>query len=233
MSARDCAVCGWSSRDGTELPGWCPRCRGRTIADVADLPELWRTLARLLQPGSTGEQQRVAGSRTAPLPLRVEAANLRGPAGVGVIHARDQGGALSLATTVWIIRQAIRECCDLPAEMTGPRRRDVEAGVVADSRFLLAWLDRYAERAAPDELAGVVGDLHHARRRAWNACGYQAHKIRLGPCPKDVAEGLVCGNELWIDPVTDEEVTCRDCGTTWDRRYFLWLRRITIEGEGA
>jgi hypothetical protein len=189
------------------------------------------TLGHLLAPGAAGEQQRVGGSRTPPLPLRVDIASLRGPAQVGELAGDDQNGPLSIATVVWCVRQQIRDVCDLPAEMHGYQRRDIRTGLERDVAFLLAWLDRYAERADPPELADTVTLLHDARQRAWSACGYGAHKIRLGPCPKETEPGLTCGNELWIDPVLDESVTCRDCSSTWDQRYFLWLRRIGEEAS--
>jgi hypothetical protein len=233
VNARHCGICGWASRDGTDLPGWCGRCAGRTVADVADLPELWGTLAAVLMPGKAGEQQRVGGSRTPPLPLRVDIASLRGPAQVGLIAGADQHGQLSIATVLWITRQTIRDVCDLPAEMHGHQRRDTRTGIERDATFVKAWLDRYAAKADPDELAHIVGAIQDVRAKAWGACGYNAHKVMLGPCPKQWEPGLACGNELWADPVLDDSVRCRDCGSLWDRKYFLWLRRHQETEVGA
>jgi hypothetical protein len=227
---RDCAVCGWASRDGLELPGWCARCRGRTVADVADLPELFATLAHLLTPGATGDGERVGGSRTPPLPLRVDVANLRGPAQAGTLAGPDQHGPLSIATVLWLFRQAIRDAAGLPADLTSLSATDTATRVDADARFVAAWADRYAELAPPGELAHWAGLIHDTRRAAWQACGYTAHKTRLGPCPQQIEPGLSCGNELWIDAVLDDSVTCRDCGSRWDRKYFLWLKRHGQEG---
>lgn len=229
---RTCHVCGWASRDGLELPGWCPRCRARTVADVADLPELWRTLESLLVPGSVGEQQRVGGSKSPPLPLRVEVANLRGPAQVGLLRGPDQHGELAIATVLWLLRQTIRDVCDLPADMAGGYARDTGTRITADAQFATRWLDRLAERAPAEDLAHWCALVHETRQRAWRACGYNAHKTRLGPCPRELEPGLPCGRVLWIDAVVDDSVTCRDCGTRWDRRYFLWLRRQGMDVEG-
>ncbi len=226
MNTRHCHICSWAGRDGVELPGWCPRCRGRCVADVADLPELYRTLGAVMEPGAGGEDVRVGGSRTPPLPFRMDPANLRGPATAGQLAGPDQHGALSIATALWTTRQMIREVCDLPAENIGCGPGRTEDRVVVDARFLLAWLDRFAERAQPDELQAVVEVIGETRRRAWNTCGYSAHKVRLGPCPADLGQGQTCGEELWIDPVLADSVTCRACHTRWDRRYFLWLRRM-------
>ena len=228
MNTRDCPLCGWVDRDGRDLPGWCPRCRARTVADVADLPELWRTLGSLLVPGAAGEQQRVAGSKSPPLPLRLDVANLRGPATAGARQGRDQHGSLSIATVLAVVRAQVRDVCGLPADHRGGLR-STEAQLDADTRFLLVWLDRYAERAPGEEVAAVAGALQDIRRRAWGACGYTAHRVLLGPCPKQVEPGLSCGRDLWIDPVLDSDVRCRDCGTLWDRKYFLWLRRVGQE----
>jgi hypothetical protein len=232
MKARECAVCGWVSRDGVELPGWCERCRGRTAADVADLPEFYRALAAVMTPGAAGEQQRVGGSRTPPLPFRVDVANLRGPATAGELPGGDNGGPLSIGTVLAVARILVRETCGLPDESYSGIP-DTGRQVDRDARFLIAWLPRYAEYVAdPEELAALVEQIHDARQRAWHALGYGAHKVFLGPCPYvDPYEktGRACGRELWIDPVMADSVTCRDCGTRWDRRYFLWLRRVGEE----
>jgi hypothetical protein len=224
---RECALCGWVNPDGTPHPGWCQRCRGRTVADVADLPELYHTLAATLTPGAGNTEPRVGGSRTPPLPLRLDAANLRGPATAGPLPGGDNGGALSIATVLSTVRVLVRGACDLPDEWH-QGNADTDNAVERDSKFLIAWLDRYAERVDPEELASVAQALHDTRQRAWNACGYGAHKIYLGPCPH-TEDGQVCGRELWIDPVLADSVTCRDCHTRWDRRYFLWLRRQAEE----
>lgn len=223
-------MCGWASRDGAQLPGWCGRCRGRTIADTADLPELWHTLGSLLVPGSHGEQQRVGGSKAPPLPLRLDIANLRGPVTAGPIAGgRDQHGAMSIATTLALARQQIRDVCALPADHRNGETRDTGKRVKRDAGFVLAWADRFAERAEAQLLGDVAGLIHDTRETAWRACGYGAHRIRLGPCPAEIEPGTVCERELWIDPVLDESVRCRDCGTLWDRRHFLWLRRMAEE----
>lgn len=238
MKTRTCAVCGWASRDGQELPGWCERCRARTVADVADLPELYRTLGEVMKPGAAGEQQRVAGSRTPPLPFRLDPANLRGPVTAGELPGPDNAGALSIATVLAATRLAIREACDLaPATVGDGRRYDTQALVDADAGFIVAFLPRYAELVPDnDTLANLVEILHDTRQHAWHTVGYGAHKVYLGPCPyfEPVGHphgppGPICGRELWIDPVLADSVTCRDCGTRWDRRYFLWLRRIGQE----
>jgi hypothetical protein len=232
VKTRACHVCGWATRDGTQLPGWCGRCRGRTIADVADLPELYRTLAVQLAPGATGERQRVGGSRTPPLPYRVDVANLRGPATVGTLDGDDQHGALSIATVLAAVRLAIREGCDLPAD-TRTGRTDTGTGIDRDAKFVMAWLDRYAETADPEAVASVADTIHDTRQRAWRTVGYNAHRIRLGPCPQDIGDGQRCDRELWIDPVLDDSARCDDCGTIYERRYFLWLRRMAGTEETA
>lgn len=239
MRTRKCAVCGWASRDGMDLPGWCERCRARTTADVADLPEFYRTLAEVMLPGAAGEQQRVGGSRTPPLPFRLDPANLRGPATAGELPGPDNSGALSIATVLAATRLAIQDACELTPMRIGAGRRLTETMVTADAAFLIAFLPRYAELAENDALAGVVEILHDTRQRAWHALGYGAHKVYLGPCPYSEPTGgpagppgPVCGRELWIDPVLADSVTCRDCGTRWDRKYFLWLRRIGEEATG-
>lgn len=228
MRTRACGACGRAAPDGATLPGWCPRCRGGCVADVADLPELWRTLAALLEPGKAGERQRVGGSRAAPLPCRLDALNLRGPATAVGLSGPDQHGAPSIATVLATARLAIRTLCDLPADLHGGHSRDVGRAVADNAKFVTAWIDRYMEMVPQAGVAPLVEWLHDTRQRAWRACGYAAHRVRLGPCPVEMDDGAPCGYELWIDPVTDDAVTCRDCGTRYGRSHFLWLRRMQV-----
>lgn len=60
--------------------GLCGHCAGAVGGWLADLGSLLPRLPDALVPGQSGEQDRVSGSREAPLPVRLDALSLLGPA---------------------------------------------------------------------------------------------------------------------------------------------------------
>ena len=60
--------------------GLCEHCAGKVGGWLAELGSLFPRLPDALAPGKSGEQDRVSGSREAPLPVRLDALSLLGPA---------------------------------------------------------------------------------------------------------------------------------------------------------
>lgn len=69
----------WCCRRITSA-GLCERCASALGGWLADLAELIRATPAALVPGSSGDGPRVSGSREAPLPVRLAALSLLGPA---------------------------------------------------------------------------------------------------------------------------------------------------------
>ncbi|MGY1439494.1 hypothetical protein [Streptomyces reniochalinae] len=105
-----CTVCGhdlWHTEQGHQACGACIRRLDRMLQDLAGPHGLYAQLATVLQPGTLADNARVSGSRTAPLPIRLEPLSLSSRGGVvtilqtwlvdihdhlGYRHPRWQGG---------------------------------------------------------------------------------------------------------------------------------------------
>lgn len=80
-ASRPCEVCRKPS-----LPRVHAGCQERLDGNLAHLPQLYRDLSDVLQPGSRGGEGGRSGSRTAPLPLNERVLDLRARGGIeGVV----------------------------------------------------------------------------------------------------------------------------------------------------
>lgn len=137
-----CAICSRPAR-GRVHDG----CRRRLDDDLAALPALYRQLADVLEPGRAGGDGRTS-SRTAPLPVRLDALDLRA-----------RGGIEGILTT-W--EADIR---DLLAWAPTPFRGSVEQQVDGASVFLRTNLDWICDQhPAINEFAAEIRQTAgHAR----------------------------------------------------------------------
>ena len=53
------------------------RCADRLRTNLTELPGLYALMGAVLAPGTAGDSSRVSGTRTAPLPVRLEPLSLR------------------------------------------------------------------------------------------------------------------------------------------------------------
>lgn len=196
----------------------CPLC-GRRAEDVHEgclaaldirlgsIPALYAELAEALEPGSSAGA-RVSGTRTPPLPVRLEPLSLQ-----------CRGGIVSILAT-W--ETDWRERCHLariPAR--AHREQLLDSGqVLADVvEFLRTHLDWAAHRhPAIDEFATEVGDIIGACRATLGAA--LGHR-KIGRCPADFG-GRACGRVLYADPYA-EVIRCDRCRTEWPRARWLLL----------
>ncbi|MEU6651299.1 hypothetical protein ABZ904_18100 [Streptomyces sp. NPDC046900] len=143
-----CTVCGKAA----DLPRTCRPCRNRIRGAIMSLPETvalcWMARHRV-QRG--GESERVATSKTAPLPLRMDVLNLLGPSADAVLSGEDQIGEVPVVgvLSAWV---------DLVAEQT--RQRPSSRTVSGLTQFLLdrhEWSCRQEwARDYADELEGLL-----------------------------------------------------------------------------
>lgn len=162
MTEHRCCVCP-QLRPGEprhyERPHVCDGCRARLAALLTEVGDNTALLPRELTPGASSEQ-RVSGSREAPLPFRVDALDLLMPAHTGTVHDThgDQIGYLSVAT---ILNLWARDWCDV----RGRGERHPPPVVVE----LVAWLGNRTEWAcdhhgAVDEYAAELSTLARVLR---------------------------------------------------------------------
>lgn len=220
---KPCTLCRWAPRDGTNINGACPRCRGHHIADLADLRTYYDTLADHLTPGAHAGDDRAGkiGKRPdPPAPVRMDVLALRGPL------SAQLGDAPSIVTTLVGLGLAVRTYCQLHYDPDRLARLSVRARVHEEIDLCTRHADTYAERAGETLLRATWGAVHDTRERAHTAAGYRPYRIELGPCPTPMDDDQPCGRPLWADPVTDAEVRCTACRSTWRRSHFLWIRRV-------
>lgn len=189
-------------------------CIDAVYSDLTRIPELHRALADVLEPGAS-PSARVSGSRTAPLPVRLEPLSLRARGGIASI--------LGTWETDW--RQEFG--LSRPAHADREQLLAGDAALVPIVYFLRQWLSTAVRRhPAVDEFAGEVRHIVHTCRIA---LGDLADAQRIGCCPVVEEAGRTCGAVLYAYP-TATAIRCERCGAEWPRSRWVLLGK-TIVGE--
>lgn len=182
-------------------------CADRLRTNLTDIPGLYALMGAVLTPGAVGGGAHVSGTRTAPLPVRLEPLSLRARGGIITVLATWEAD--------W------RETRGMSAAMRGIGERDLGA-IVLWLRAHLPWAIEH--HAAVTEFADEVRDIVQQCRAA---AGLLPHMMRIGYCPALVGE-QTCGAALYADP-TAEAIRCR-CGARWGRGQWMMLGRA-MQGE--
>jgi hypothetical protein len=197
-SGPQCPTCTRLLRE-TELgQPLCGACVRAMAGWLAELPHQLVVL-RGSRQREVGEQQRVAGSRTAPLPGRLDVLNLIGPGSPGDVRdqAGDQTGPLPITTVLGSWARLITE----ERGLRGPRGRSEEH--LAD--YLARHLDWAAGQPwAPElhaelqQMMRVIRSITRVRPRT---------KAIPRPCPRETCQALAL-------VATDHQqyVECTACG---------------------
>lgn len=191
-------ICPLCSR---QAPGVHDDCLDDLDTQLRSIPALYAELAVALRPGSAGGE-RVSGTRTPPLPLRVEPLSLL-----------CRGGIVSILGT-W--ETDWRELLGLPVNTARADREQLLgsgralAGIVDFLHIVLAWaVDAHP---AIDEFAGEIGDIISACRMA---LGLRSDYEAIGRCPAPLG-GRTCGRVLLVDP-NAKIIRCDRCRTEWPK----------------
>lgn len=188
----------------------CRLCLQRTDELLAELPGkdgLYARLSRLdaLAPGSRRGDGPVSGSRTAPLPLRLEPLSLT-----------SRGGVLTILQT-WLADWFER------LDWTHPRWRGGWQEQLDDTvhrlRVNLPWAMETHPAAA--EFAAEVGAMVAACCAALDPAS-RPGRVVIGRCPVVTDDG-VCGARLTASTAA-EWVRCGTCGEAWPREEWPELR---------
>jgi hypothetical protein len=201
----------------------CEGCRVRLAALLVEVRDNTALLPRELMPGASHEQ-RVSGSREAPLPFRVDALDLLMPAHAGTVHdvLGDQTGYLSVAT---VLDAWARDWCEVRDR--GERR---PLPVVVE---LVVWLGNRTEWAcdrhpAVDEYAAELYELAGTLRAI----------VEPGPRPPERCKGVPCRvcDLLCLYRVTDGtgDVECKNpaCRTVYRAdEYHRWVALVAASAR--
>lgn len=199
----------------------CDQHHAHIAGDLAAIVELHDQLRHHLEP-RRGNGPKVSGSRTPPVPLNVDVADLASRARAGTVtdpHG-DQVGHISVAGRLddwvrdWRDVLQLRETLPVP---TVP--------------VLAAWLrdrlDRACrEHAAIDEFATEMGQLVGTLR---GVLGLTSRPVRLAaPCP---TEG--CGLRALYQPEGSEYVRCGGCGRLFTEAEYGRLAVLVADEMGG
>lgn len=207
----------------------CTPCRDRVTSELGQIPDLYALIPASLEPG-TGTGVKVSGTRTAPIPVRLEALNLLvGAPGHVADGNGDQHGPIP---PIVVLDQWVADW------LTYPWSRSDHAPVPTIST-LTGWLllrldDALDQHPAIDDFAREIRDTLRAIRAVTEP---QRTGEYIGKCPAKLRDESRCNTRLYADPYLDQ-VACSRCGSTWARRQWLALAAAqddvrTNEGAAA
>lgn len=208
-----CRICRRPTNPYRE-PARHDRCEHQMRDHLVAIPGLYALMGAILMPGSVPGGGRVSGTRTAPLPARLEPLSLRA-----------RGG---LVTTLTLWETDVRTERGLSAGVVrGLSERDLSA-IVLFLRAQLPWIaEKYSQA---EKFATDLRDIVHDCRAA---AGILPSAMRIGDCPNPLADGDPCGTALYVDPHA-EEIRCWWCRRTWSRPQWVPLgKRLRGEEEDS
>ncbi|MEU5976364.1 hypothetical protein [Streptomyces sp. NPDC047315] len=178
----------------------CRPCETSAQRHLADLPGLFAELNRTatLIRGAGGRGVATSGSRTPPIPPRLDVLALTGPGGVGArLAAVEDSWRTALGWTV------------------APWRGSPVQAVPEHVRFLvnnLPWACSEYESVGDDvvELRRLAAEC----RAALDGSG-RPGRVRVGSCPAVVEGARVCGEALTAT-AENLRIRCRSCGARWE-----------------
>ncbi|HEY6114650.1 MAG TPA: hypothetical protein VI172_01715 [Candidatus Dormibacteraeota bacterium] len=183
-----------------EATRWaCRPCEDRTSTRLAELPALFRRLdsTAALMKGASRVSAGGSGTRTAPIPPRLEVLNLVGPGGVAArLSAIEDAWRQTLGWTV------------------APWRGSPAQAVPELAKFLannLLWACSSYEEVGQD-----IGDLRrlHSECTALVNDERRPGRVQIGSCPVRV-EGELCWTPLTAR-ADSHRVHCGNCGARWE-----------------
>jgi hypothetical protein len=203
-----CYVCGRKSSVTT-----CAGCWTRGLAILKDLPSEYTALESVLIP-SKGYGEKVQGTRTPPIPARLD-----------VLHLRTGGITQVLYKHESSIRVELRHST---ITFAGNEYQKIEKSVTYLSSQW-EWVEKNYESGS-DLLVDLVG----LSREIQNALGNKSEDITIGTCPALDDEGNTCGAILRISPKVMEtlgDIRCPLCATVWESRKWRLLGQIIEQSK--
>lgn len=208
-----CQLCTQHDPTGSML---CPGCTKATRVRLECLPALYDGLAPFLAPSGGTGQGRSGKGGPAPLPVREDILDLRGP-----------GGIVGVAES-WLaaVRHDRRMRPLAPAGSIDRRLTTAATGLLAN----LPWISVSWEQAG--EFAGEIRDLVRDIQTIIAPTVDTIRGRRIGHCPAVHEDGEVCGSVLRLPPGATV-ARCDWCGTTWPPATWAQLKAWQDEDTRA
>ena len=186
----------------------CESCWTFALNQLRKFPSRYEELEDELFP-SQGYGERVSGSKTPPLPVKLE-----------TLHLRTGGISQPLMKHEARIRFQRQE-----TRITF-RGEEIKR-ITLTCEYHLShsdWTyDEYPDLAElATEIIGVSGKINYV-------LGYKSEDVVIGSCPTVDENGKPCATKLKVNPQKLDktlEVTCRACGTTWDSTKWRLLGKM-------
>ncbi|WP_330172976.1 hypothetical protein OG875_04855 [Streptomyces sp. NBC_01498] len=196
----------WADETGRQV---CGICQEETGQRLADLPALFRRLntTAALTRGARRTGGSTSGSKTPPIPPRLEVLALVGPGGVAArLQAIEDSWRTALRWKIEVRADAVRTFA--------PWRTDPQREIPRLTQFLgnnLLWACSSYESVGQD-----IADLKrlHGEMKAIAADERQPGRVQIGRCP-NVAGDARCGADLTATAAT-HRIRCGTCGTRWE-----------------
>lgn len=205
-----CLACGRALWDD-ELGRYCCRpCEDGTRTRLNQLPTLFARLNQTaaLIPGSRKTNGAApTGSRTPPLPLRLDVLDLVGPGGIATrLQAIEDSWRTALGRRIAPASDGVRV---FASWRTNPTR-----AVPGQVEFLVINLQRACETY--ESIGQDIDEIRrlHAKCKALVDGDRRPGQVPIGACPVRVEDGL-CATPLTAK-ASSHRVHCTGCGTRWE-----------------
>jgi hypothetical protein len=201
-----CALCRKPTKNSL-----CNNCWKYAVEKLQVFPDSYNQLAKELIP-SKGTGERVGGSKTPPIPVRLE-----------TLHLRTGG----------ISRPLMAHEAQVRVEQHHTRitfRGQEINRITITCKYLTSqaeWIfDNYTD------VATLAEDINSIHKQINNALGFKSDLMTIGVCPSLDEEGTVCGAKLQINPTTLTsfgDIKCRVCKTVWPSQQWRLLGKALNE----
>lgn len=186
----------------------CSNCWEYAIEKLQAFPDRYNDLAKELLP-SKGFGERVGGSKTPPIPVRLE-----------TLHLRTGGISKPLMAHEANIRIEQRH-----TRITF-RGQEINR-ITYTCKYLTAqseWIfDNYTD------LAKLAEDIGNINKQINTVLGHRSELMTIGICPSLNEDNQACGAKLQINPVTLTsfgDIKCKACGTVWESNRWRLLGKV-------
>lgn len=192
----------------------CERCWQNALEQLNNFPNQYGALEEELFP-QRGYGQRVSGTRTPPLPVRLE-----------TLYLRTGGMSTPLIKHEVRIREA--------QSHTKMTFRGEEINRITQNTQYLKTHEEWIFKNYTD-LDNLTKEILSIAQKVNYVLGFKSDEIFIGTCPTQDTNGEICGAKLRIDPKileTYADIRCRRCHTVWTSEQWRLLGRI-IESDNA
>lgn len=186
----------------------CINCWQFALAQLKKFPDKYNELENELQP-SKGYGERVSGTKTPPLPVRLETLYLR------------TGG---ISHNLMLHEQQIR----IVQHHTKITWRGEEINRITKTCEYLITHEEWIYKNYVD-IDTLTKDVQDIAGKINFVLGHKSEEITIGTCPAIDEKNEICGAILRINPNilnTYSEIKCRACDTTWTSDKWRLLGRI-------